>query len=272
MSDKPPDPFSTALGDLLAPLARAIVAQGLTLGSLTESMKQALLNAAIETEGADVSDSRISVITGLHRKDVRRLRADTDVSSGRKSANRMALLIGHWTGAPGFQDQNGTPRALSRDNDKDGPGFNELVRRVRLDAAPGTILQTLIDQGAVQQTPDDRFALVANALLPAAGSEELVAAYHATLSAHLKAATHNLLAGADEARHFDRILRYSHLSDVAIAELEALAKTEAQKMLETLNTRARALQERDADHKAKGTFAVGAYILPTPAADEGDAE
>ncbi len=271
MSDKPPDPFSTALGDLLAPLARAIVGQGLTLGSLTESMKLALLNAAIETEGPDTSDSRISVVTGLHRKDVRRLRENIKTSSGRKSANRMSLLIGHWAGAPDFQDQNGAPRALGREDDKDGPGFNALVRRVRLDAAPGTILQTLIDQGAVQPNGDDRFALVTNALVPVVGSQEMIAAYHATLATHLSAATHNLLAREDQTRHFDRILRYSHLSNEAIAELEALARTEAQKMLEKLNNRARELQERDTAQTTKGTFAAGAYILPSPVADEGDA-
>jgi hypothetical protein len=270
MSEKSPDPFATALADLLAPLARAIVAQGSTLGSVTESMKRAMLNAAIEAEGSAATDSRISVITGLHRKDVRRLRSDSCPGTGRKSANRMALLIGHWTAAPEFQDQHGHPRPLARNDDETGPGFNELVRRVRLDAAPGTILKTLIDQGAVQQTVDDRFELAAHALLPVAGSDELVAAYHATLSAHLTTATHNFLAGAEDTRHFDRILRYSHLSEASIAELEALASTQAQQLLETLNRRAQELQQDDTKRHAKGTFAAGAYILPAPDADERD--
>ena len=272
MSEKSTDPFADALADLFTPLARAMIARGLTLASVTESMKQALLSAAIETEGADVSDSRISVMTGVHRKDVRRLRFGDRTVPGHKTANRMALLIGCWTTVPDFQGDDDKPRALHREADEHGPGFDDLVSRVRLDAAPGTILRILLDQGAVQEDPDGRLSLMTDAMLPAAGSAELVAAYHATLSAHLAAATHNFLAAEDDRRHFDRVVRYSHLSDTSVAELEDRAKSGAQRLLEMLNARARELQEEDADRNAKGKFTTGVFVLPTPDTNEEEAE
>lgn len=222
----------------------------------------ALMNAAIEAQGPEVSDSRISVMTGLHRKDVRRLRSSAPSVDGRKTANRLALLIGHWATAPDFQGTDDRPRALLRETTEEGPGFDELVRLVRLDAAPGTMLQALLDQGAVTEDPDARYHLTLNALVPGAGSKELVAAYRATLTAHMTAATQNLLAGEGDPRHFDRVVRYSHLSDASVAELDALARTEAQALLERLNARARELQDQDADQNARGRFAAGAYILP----------
>lgn len=264
MSENSPDPFSKALAELLGPLSRAMVARGLTLGSATESMKQALLDAAIEAEGPGVSDSRISVMTGLHRKDVRRLRSEPPQMSGRKTANRMALLIGYWATAPDFQAPDGAPRLLGRDSDAEGPGFNELVRRVRLDVAPGTMLLALMDQGAVEELEGGRFRLVAQALVPGTGSEELVAAYRATLTAHMTAATHNLLADQGAARFFDRVVRYSHLSDASVSELEKMARSEAQAMLEKLNARALELQERDQSQHASGKFTAGAFVLPVP--------
>ncbi len=272
MSTESTDLFSDVLADLLAPLAQALIAQGLTLASATESLKLALLNAAIEAEGPAVSDSRVSIMTGLHRKDVRRLRSHEPSVSGRKTANRMALLIGYWATDPDFQEPDDRPRALTRDSLGDKPGFNELVRRLRLDMAPGTMLQALIDQGAVHQDADGLLHLASNALVPKAGAKELVAAYRATLTAHMTVATRNLLAQKDEPRHFDRVVRYSHLSDASVTELEEIARQEAQLFLTRLNARAHELQRRDEDRNARGRFAAGAYILPTPTPEQKDAE
>ena len=270
MSELPLDPFSAALADLLAPLTRAMIARGMTFAAAQEAMKRALLQAAIESEGDGVSDSRISVMTGLHRKDVKRLRADALPDHSRKTVNRAALVIGFWRTAPDFLDDAGGPRELPRETDADGPGFNDLVRLARLDVAPGTMLATFLDQGSVTETEDGRYRLRADALIPAANSEELIAAYRATLSTHMQAATQNLLAGAGDLRNFDRVVRYSHLSDPAIAELSRMARDGAQKLLQEINARARELQDRDAkpdparSPAPSGRFAVGAYVLPTP--------
>ncbi|MCP9484200.1 DUF6502 family protein [Shimia sp. CNT1-13L.2] len=272
MSEKTPDLFSDALTDLLAPLSRAMVAHGVTVGAATEAIKMALMNAVIDAHGPDVSDSRVSVMTGLHRKDVRRLRSSAPSVDGRKTANRLALLIGHWATAPDFQGTDDRPRALLRETTEEGPGFDELVRRVRLDAAPGTMLQALLDQGAVAEDPEGRFQLTLRALVPGTGSKELVAAYRATLTAHMTAATQNLLAESGDIRHFDRVVRYSHLTTESVSELDTLARAEAQALLERLNMRARELQERDADQNARGRFAAGAYILPVLDTTQKDAE
>ena len=266
MSGTPPDPFELALADLFAPLTRAMIARGVTLAAANEALKQALLHAAIESDGADISDSRVSIMTGLHRKDVRRLRNASIADPSRKSINRAALLIGYWMTAPDYVDGNGNPRLLSRAGDDTGPGFNDLVRLARIDVAPGTLLTTLRDQGSVIDTADGRLQLRREALIPAANSEELVAAYRATLSAHMTAATQNLLAGDEAPRNFDRVVRYSHLSDTSISELEAMARDGAQKLLRDLNARARALQDADANavtEGATGRFAAGVFILPT---------
>ena len=52
-------------------------------------------------------------------------------------------------------------------------------------------------------------------------------------------------------------------SDASVSELEALAREEAQGMLERINARAHALQDQDSCQNALGKFAVGAYVLPT---------
>ncbi len=270
MSNPTPDPFAAALARLLGPLAQAMVVRGVTMQEATEALKRALFDAAIEIEGADASDSRISLRTGLHRKDVKRLRTQDDNPVPTRSSNAVAMAVSYWATAPEYQDPDGTPRDLPRDGGEDGPGLYDLIRRTRVDMAPGTVLSAMLDQGVTEQTPNGTYRLQTSALLPDAGSTAMVAAYQATLSAHLQAATHNLVAPPGQPRHFDRVVRYSHLSPQSIASLSATAAEKAQILLEEISAMARELQEEDAGTGHRGRFAFGAYQMLQPG--KGDKE
>jgi len=102
-----------------------------------------------------------------------------------------------------------------------------------------------------------------HAFVPKAGSAEQVAAYEATLSAHLMAATHNLLSKAGENRHFDRAVRFTHLSETSVKTLTEFADRKAQELLQEINAMAREMQNDDQDGETGGKFIAGAYILPT---------
>lgn len=270
MTDPTQDPFSAVLARLLGPLAQAMVARGTTVQEATEALKHALFAAAIEIEGDAASDSRISLRTGLHRKDVKRLREQRDDPVPTRSTNAVAMAVSYWATAPEYQAPDGGPRDLPRDGGEDGPGLYDLIRRTRVDMAPGTVLAAMLDQGVAEQTADGNYRLRTGALLPDAGSAALIAAYQATLSAHLQAATHNLVAPPDAPRHFDRVVRYSHLSPQSIEALSAVTKKKAQALLEEVSAMARELQEQDAEAGKNGRFAFGAYQMLQP--DTGDGE
>ncbi|WP_240722629.1 DUF6502 family protein [Poseidonocella sp. HB161398] len=258
MTDAADDPFDRALAALLAPLAEAILARGLPLPAVTEALKSALVAAALRADGETASDSRVSLRTGIHRKDVKRLR--TAEAPKPTSLGAAAMAASHWAVGPGWQDASGAPRVLSRAE------FDAMLRETRADMAPGTVLALLEEQGTVEALEGGGLRLAARALVPKAGTPEQVAAYAATLAPHLAAATHNLTAPPGTPRHYDRALRYSHLSAAALAELEALARARAQAALEDLDSRARALQDREG--AARGHFVFGAYILPRPGPEE----
>ncbi|MET1411869.1 DUF6502 family protein [Roseibium sp. HPY-6] len=263
MSTGPKDPFEIALADLLIPLAKAMVARGVTVATATEALKKSLVTAAEESSEDGLSDSKVSALTGIHRKDVKRLRSDEETVPAKRSCSAAALIIGYWSTSPEFQSENNAPRELSRKSKDGQPGFDDLVRLARIDMAPGTVLQTLLDQKLISALADGTYRLLGDAFVPTAGSAEQVAAYRATLSAHLAAATHNLIAGDDTPRHFDRAVRYSHLSAASVEELRALSSEKAQQFLQTINAKARQLQDRDEDDNQTGRFVAGTYILPT---------
>lgn len=271
MTSASDDPFETALAALLAPLAQAMVARGVTMGLANEALKKALLEAALNSETTDISDSKASLLTGIHRKDIKRLRYEGSPAPSKRHVNVAALVLSYWATAPEYQRPDGTPRTLPRSGTEASPGFDEMVKRTRADMAPGTILHALIEQGTVEQTSDGNLRLLSHTLVPAAGTAEQVAAYQATLSAHLLAATQNLLGEPNTPRHFDRAVRYSHLSDTSVEKLQRSAAEKAQALLEDINAEAQNLQKSDAASDAersdvgqKGKFVLGAYILPTP--------
>jgi hypothetical protein len=262
MSTGPKDPFEAALADLLIPLAQAMVARGVTIGTATEALKKALVAAAVDASDPPPNDSRVSALTGLHRKDVKRLRAEETQVPEKRSCSAAALVISYWATAPEYQDKSNQPRDLPRKSNAEQPGFDELVKQTRIDMAPGTVLQTLLDQKLVVKQENGTYRLLTQAFVPTAGSAEQVAAYRATLSAHLAAATHNLLADDDAPRHFDRAVRYSHLTAESVEELRDISAEKAQVLLQDINAKARQLQDRDQDGNQNGRFVVGAYILP----------
>jgi hypothetical protein len=272
VSNETESPFEAALATLFVPLARGMVAQGMTVGTATELLKRALVQAVVDDRGEDISDSRISLLTGLHRKDVRRLRHARSNVRKRRSVNAAAAAIGFWASDKTFQGDNGSPRALSRQGTPSAPGFNELIRLAKIDLPPATVLEALLDQGVVEETDTGTYRLLTASLVPREGSEELVAAFQATLSAHLSAATGNLVAKAGEKRFFDRAVRYSHLSDESVAALEQAARDGAVRLLEEINAVAHDLQQSDSAGGASGRFAFGAYILPTPDKDPNSGE
>lgn len=270
------DPFETALAALLAPLAQAMVARGVTLGQANEALKRALLQAALETSESRITDSHASLLTGVHRKDIKRLRETDRDESPRQNVNAAALVLSCWATAPEFQGEDGAPRDLARSGSGQRLGFDDLVRHTRADVAPGTMLRALLDQGAVEQLADGCLRLRSHTLIPGTSTKEQVAAYQATLSAHMVAATHNLLSPPGAIRHFDRAVRYSHLSEQSVDALNNLASVKTQALLEEINAEARRLQEadsaqEDASAPASGRFVLGAYILPeTGEPDEKD--
>jgi hypothetical protein len=240
-------------------LSEALIVRGVSLGQAYEALKGAMVRSAERTEGADASDSRISLVTGLHRKDVKRLR-EAMPQPKRTAIGAVAQVLAHWRGEPDLAGPDGG-RPLTRAE------FDALVRSARIDMAPGTVLAALQDHGAV--TTDDAGLLVplTTAALPRAGSDEMVAAFGATLAPHLDAAVHNLTA-TEGTRHYDRALRYSHLSPESVAELDAAARKAAQEMLVALDRKAHELQKRDRDLPgATGRFVLGAFVRPDPPED-----
>jgi Family of unknown function (DUF6502) len=260
--------FRQVVLSLLRPIARAMIAHGVTVNMATEALKRALVEEAVSSAEApeSVTDSQVSLLTGLHRKDVRRLRQEDPAPIKRPLLNACALAIGHWTTRKRFLDRSGKPARLRRIESGGRPGFDALIRSARIDLPPATVLEALKAHHAVSQDgADGPITLVQDAFIGSPQSQELLQAYEKNLRAHLEAATANLLSDGSKLQ-FERAGHYNRLPPAAVAELEKKARALAMEMLTELNRLALERQtQAAADETADRRFTVGAYILGRPA-------
>jgi len=267
--------FQRILTRLLRPIARVMIANGLTFSTAAEALKRALFYAATHAgdAGARPTDSRISLMTGLHRKDVRRLRDDKTRAVKRPMMNACALTIALWTNDADFCNADGSASVLPRIGDKTQKGFDDIIRQAKIDLPASTVLDALAENGAVVlDIEENNVTLVQDVFQGTPNSQAKFFAYEKNLLAHLDAATNNLLTQHARSPHFERAAHFNRLSPESVTLLKREADILADTFLKRLNTKALALQSADialgaqAGVEPKGRFCVGAYVF-VPAVD-----
>jgi hypothetical protein len=240
-----PDMMQTPLCRLLRPLVRLMIRCGVTFPAAADLLRGLYLEVA----GADLApehrtDSRVSLLTGIHRKEIRRQRSLPANAPAPPLVTRNGLLIATWLGAPGYTDESGAPLPLPRVS-RTGPSFERLVKSVTRDVRPRSVLDDWTSQGIVEIGADDQIRLAASAFLPQAGRDEQLYYFSRNLQDHAAAASANVLApGA--APFLDRSVHYDRLTPEAAAELEKFGRAAAQRTLLEVNRQAMALAETEA--------------------------
>lgn len=134
----------------LTPLARLCLRRGVKVQSFLEAAKRAFVagaEAELRELGSKPSISRVAAMTGLQRKDIKRLHTASESSP---AVNHfLARVLGRWSSDPAFCDTTGSPRPLSLTGDDEE--FATLVSSVSTDLSPYTALFELERLGAVQR-------------------------------------------------------------------------------------------------------------------------
>jgi len=266
-----------ALRRVLRPLVRLLLAKGITYIDLIEHLKRVYVEVAARDFTLDDKQqtvSRISLLTGIHRKDVKRLsELEHDAAETPSSISLGAQLVNVWTTSPQYLDKLGKavplPRLASGGEPK---SFEGLVESVSKDIRSRAVLDEWLRLGVVYLDDNDRVCLSADAFIPKKGFEEKVFYFGRNLSDHVAAASHNLMDG--DPPLLERSVRYDGLTTASIEELEQLSGKEGMNTLLKINKRAMELQTRDkGDAGARGRINLGLYFYKgdgDDAADEGD--
>jgi hypothetical protein len=152
----------------LRPLGEIMLTAGIGQKAAIEAMKLAAVDVARSKYGIRnrrTNTSRIAVMTGLTRKEVRRLQAELD-KGGRggsaRSSPSLRLLEG-WRTEPEFLDEHGRPADLPFYGEEGS--FSSLVKRFGADIPAGAMRTELLRICCIVETPKDVLRYVgANAI------------------------------------------------------------------------------------------------------------
>jgi hypothetical protein len=177
----------------------------------------------------------MSVLTGLTRKEVARILALPEKSSGETAAryHRASRVVTGWIADERFVATDGTPAALPFDGAE--VSFSELVRSYSGDVPARAILDELERVDAVQRDDDGSIRLVERAYLPRVGEADKLQILGTDVAGLISTIRHNLDAEPGEAQ-FQRKVFYDQLPPECLPELRALAAEHGQALLERLNT------------------------------------
>lgn len=238
----------SAIRKLLEPLVQLLLSQQITFPFLTGLLKEVYVEAAdrdFALEGRRQTTSRVSLLTGIHRKDVKRLReAGHARDSQPRGVSLGALLVSTWTASTAFLDSDGSPLALPRQSNGGGdPSFESLVESVSKDIHPRAVLDEWVRLGVVEIDPQERVRLVVGAFVPDHGFAEKAFYFGENLHDHMASAVHNLTNA--KPAELERRVHYTDLSPESVRELAELSESLGMQALQSVNRRARELKERD---------------------------
>jgi Family of unknown function (DUF6502) len=173
-----------ALAQLLTPLVRMLVRNGVTFGDFTEIAKQTYVRVCSESDGPDgvkPSEARIAIVSGLARQEVRRIAEVIERRESWKSGpSKVAAAIHGWLTDKDFVGPYGVPRLLQFESDEDGAAtFVDLVSRHVVNADANEVLQELVRSGAVTQSGGTGQLLLKNRELQIEGLESGVVDFYA---------------------------------------------------------------------------------------------
>lgn len=257
--DSVDDPAAEVLADaavMLAPMVRWLLGHGVPLGALTRTLKQVYLDegrSELARRGQRVTDSALSVLTGVHRKDVRQMQTE---QPGRPALapTPAAMLFTRWITDLSCRDAEGRPRA-SLPRQGPAPSFESLAREVCSDVHPRTLLEELLRLGLVRVDGEEVLRLSDRFVLP--GRDPAAAqAMAVNVADHLAAAVHNLGCDRPGQRLLEQSVFAEGLSPQAAAELGVLARAIWAEALERMVREAEQRLDRDRDCEAEGDAPV----------------
>jgi hypothetical protein len=158
-------------------MARILLRFGIGFKEFNEVAKAAFVDVASSDfgiRGRPTNISRVAVMTGLTRKEVRRVRDKIVAGEDAVTVNATPVgrILHNWYAVDEFLDDNGKPAVLPFAGDT--ASFSRLVRLTGGDIPPGALRTELKRVGCVAETDDGRLQLIKRSYVPDVAHENLI--------------------------------------------------------------------------------------------------
>ena len=250
----------TALRVLMRPLVRIFIRNGVAYGALADVIREIFVDVAFEDfqpDGKKQTVSRVSAMTGLSRKEVKRLREldSTADETGQARYNRAVRVIGGWVSDKRFHDKDGKPAVLDVEGKRSS--FELLVKEYSGDIPTRAMLNALVEAGNVGLSKN-KVRLTRRAFIPGGDDTEKIRILGTDVHELISTIDHNLTSNPENLR-FQRKVSYDNVDPDALEKLRKLSSRKAQALLEQLD-RQYSESELDESDSDGATISLGIYI------------
>lgn len=240
MTIETPPSIIRALEQCLKPIARLCIHFGIDHRHISEMLKAAFVSVAKEefrVNGKSQTDSRIALLTGVHRKDVRRLLGRAPEKTTGHQQGLVANLIAQWLGTPELLNQDGEPKPIPRNPHPDYKiSFISLAETLTNDIHPRALMDECLNRGIIKFTDDGMVHLIVESLIPADDLDEKAHFFGQNIHDHISAAEHNL--NGNQPPFLDRFVWHEGLTEADVKVVAAAARKAAMNALKQVNNQA----------------------------------
>jgi hypothetical protein len=228
---------------LLRPIASLLLKCGMTWREFAEVSKGVFVAVASQDYGLNgrpTNVSRVSILTGVSRKEVARVREQLEQQSEplpNKTTDATRLLSG-WHQDPDFVTATGEPRVLAADGE--GATFSALWRRYGGDVPVTSMRKELERAGAITVLPDGTLRAERRYFMPRSFDPQWILNAGSMLRDLGTSITHNLDASGMQAwgapaRRFIGRATSDSVDVAAMPEFEAFVEKNGQEFLERID-------------------------------------
>jgi hypothetical protein len=255
---------------LFKPLARLLLRHGVAYPAFASALKQVFVEAAMDElarAGKKQTDSAVSLLSGVHRRDVRTLGRVAMVRAlgDEEPMNMASQVVARWLSDLDCLDDQGQPRPLPRAGD--APSFDALVAAISSDVRPRAVLDELVRLGLAEEA-DGQVRLLSPGFVPRQGFAEMASLMQHNLHDHIAAASLNLDA---EHNYLEQAVFVDQLSAASVHEVHRASARAWRQAFKVVMKEAQARYDHDQAHASaeerRHRVRFGSYFF---AADDDD--
>ncbi|MBL8522012.1 MAG: hypothetical protein JNK75_15245 [Betaproteobacteria bacterium] len=263
MKDSALRPLLDALARVLRPLVRLLIARGVHYQMASELLKRVYVDAARRDFAGDApTATQLSLLTGLNRKEIRRLTTEAEADKRPESMMSYAAATwAEWRSTRRWRDRDGHPKPLPRKTEGRRAGFDDLVRSITQDHRPSAVFDELMRLGAIAEDADGNVRLIEPAFTSGKSFGDRMYFFGENLEDHAAAAVANVLADAPP--FLERAVFSDELSAQSVEALTVAAQRQWRTLHDGIVEQAIALEAADieAGRVRDRRFRVGIYVF-----------
>jgi len=270
VSSETADGLLHGAAEALRPIVQRLLSTGVPFGLLEARLRELVVEVADQEfaiAGRPQTDSRVSLITGINRKEVRRIRSRSAEGARLPSfgRNQAAALIGRWRADPRATDRAGRPKPIPYKAAR-GPSFVKLAEQVTVDLPARAILDELVRTGAAELRADDWVVLKSDAYVPKLGRTEKLGMLAEDPADLVETMLRNIFEEVAEPL-LQRRVSYDNVGADGVGKLRRQVRSAAERFLRRID-RLLASHDRDRNPKAPGgerhVAGLGVYYFESP--------